>query len=243
MSAPPQPQRFRFPRKLAALLVVVAVAGTLYLLLRDQLTLESLVRRETQLRAYYQQHPLQLWIGAFVVYVAITGFSMPGAWALSVVCGWLFGFWQALLLVSFASTMGATVAFLLSRYFLHDWVQSHFSRRLARLNAALARDGAFYLLILRLLPTAPYFVINLVMGLTPLRARTFWWVSQLGMLPMTCVFVNAGASLPKLTDLVELGIGGILTPRLVAGLLLLGLIPLAIRGALRWYGRRSVELD
>src|SRR5204863_7676397 len=121
-------------------------------------------------------------------------------------CGWAFRFWPALILVSFASTAGDIVAFLLSRYFVGDFLQARYGQRLAALNAAVERDGAFYLFTLRLIPRVPFFVVNVAMGLTRLPTLTFWWVSQLGMLPGTIVYVLAGASAPSLTQIADHGL-------------------------------------
>ena len=148
---------------------------------------------------------------------------------MSLVCGWFFGFWRGVVIVSFASTAGATMAFLLSRYLFRDTIQNRFGDRLERFNRALESEGAFYLFTLRMIPAVPFFVINVVMGLTPIRLWTFWWVSQLGMLAATCVYVYAGAQVPSLPDLAEQGVAGILTPRLAAALVLLGVFPLAVR--------------
>ena len=166
---------------------------------------------------------------AFLVYVAVTGLSLPGAIVLTLTCGWLFGFWRGLVLVSFASTTGATVAFLMSRFLLRDSIQRRFGDRLATFNQALEREGAFYLFMLRLIPAVPFFVINVVMGLTPIRSRTYWWVSQIGMLPGTAVYVYTGASVPNLATLAEKGFQGILSPQLLMAFALLGLVPLVLK--------------
>jgi uncharacterized membrane protein YdjX (TVP38/TMEM64 family) len=137
-------------------------------------------------------------------------------------------------LVSFASTTGATIAFLLSRYLFGRAIQDRFAQRLAAFNTAIEREGAFYLFTLRLIPQVPFFVINVVMGLTKLPARTFWWISQLGMLPGTCVFVLAGASAPSLDRVADQGISSLLDWKLIAALVLLGIVPLAVRRLLAW---------
>lgn len=170
---------------------------------------------------------------AVAIYVTATGLSLPGASILTLVCGWLFGFWRGLLLVSMASTAGATVAFLLSRYLFRDALQSRFGDRLAGFNAALESDGAFYLFTLRLIPAVPFFVINVVMGLTALKTWTFWWVSQLGMLPGTVVYVSAGASVPSLKVLSERGVGGLLSPQLFVAFVALGLFPLIVKSVMK----------
>ncbi len=166
---------------------------------------------------------------AFLIYVAITGLSLPGALLTTLVIGWFFGFWQGVILVSFASTTGATIAFLFSRFLLRDTLQAKFGKYLRTFNDALDREGALYLLSLRLIPAVPFWIINLVMGLTPVRTGTFWWVSQIGMLPGTAVFVYAGSVVPSLSEFAEKGTSGILTPKLVAALVLLGVFPLVVK--------------
>lgn len=227
--------------RLAILIVVVLVAGSLLYSFRDQLRLDELAQRETEFRGYYAAHPWLTLAAAFLAYVVVTGLSLPGAAAMSVLYGWLFGFWRALVLVSFASTAGATIAFLLSRYVIGEAIQARYGNRLPAINAAIERDGAFYLLTLRLIPQVPFFVINVAMGLTKLRAGTFWWVSQVGMLPGTVVFVLAGASAPSLQQIADRGIASLLDWRLVAALALLGATPLLIRWTLRMFGQRAAE--
>ena len=214
----------------AAVFGLVAVAfAAIYFLFRDQLSLESLAAREQQLREFSQQHPLAACAIAFSIYVAVTGLSLPGAAAMTLVIGWYFGFSRGVVLVSFASTSGATLAFLLSRYLFRDVIERRFGDRLQAFNEALQREGAFYLFTLRLIPAVPFFVINVVMGLTKMRTWTFWWVSQLGMLAGTCAFVYAGSVVPNLQTLAERGAGGIFTPQLIAAFVVLGLFPLVIR--------------
>lgn len=223
------PQHARGWKKLLVLGVVVVAAAIGYAQFRETLTLQYLAARETQLRTYQHEHPLMVYGAAFLVYVAVTGLSLPGAAALTLTCGWFFGFWRGMLLVSFASTTGATVAFLTGRFLLRDSIQQRFGDRLMAFNHALEREGAFYLFMLRLIPAVPFFVINIVMGLTPIRAWSFWWVSQLGMLPGTAVFVYAGSSVPNLTTLADQGVQGILSPQLLAAFALLGLMPLVLK--------------
>lgn len=208
---------------------IVIVAGIGYTLFGDLITIEQLSLRESEFREYQKEQPFLVYGVAFLVYVSVTGLSLPGAAVLTLTCGWLFGLWGAVVLVSFASTAGATIAFLVSRYLLHDLIQDRFGERLATFNRSLEREGAFYLFLLRLIPAVPFFVVNVVMGLTPLKTRTFWWVSQLGMIPGTIVYVYAGASVPSLSKLAEEGARGILTPQLLFAFCLLGVIPLVIK--------------
>ena len=219
--------------RLAVLLAVAAVAVAGYLRFGEALSLAAITEQEAALRAYQQDHPWLVYGAAFAVYVAVTGLSLPGAAVLSLVFGWYFDFLRAFLLVSFASTSGASLAFVLSRYVFRDAVQSRFGGRLRSFNDALARDGALYLFTLRLVPAVPFFVINLVMGLTALRLGTFWWVSQVGMLPGTAVYVYAGAAGPDLQVLSERGLGGILSPQVLAVFVLLGGFPLLVKAVMR----------
>ncbi|MEO2014219.1 MAG: TVP38/TMEM64 family protein [Fuerstiella sp.] len=196
----------------------------------DTLTLDTLAQRETELREYQQLHPILIYGLAFGVYVAVTGLSLPGAaTVLSLVYAWYFGLVRGIVLVSFASTMGATLAFLLSRYLLRETIQNRFGEKLKAFNRNLEEEGAFYLFTLRLIPAVPFFVINVVMGLTPMKTRTFWWVSQVGMFPGTIVFVYAGSSVPDLATLAENGASGILSPQLLAAFVVLGLFPLVVK--------------
>ena len=218
--------------RLGVLLAVVA-AVAVYLRFGDVLSLAAVAEQEAALRAYQQAHPWPVYGAAFLVYVAVAGLSLPGATALTLVFAWYFDFARAFVLVSSASTAGASLAFLLSRYVFRDAVRSRFGPRLRAFDEALARDGALYLFTLRLVPGVPFFVINLVMGLTPLRLRTFWWVSQVGMLPGTAVYVYAGSAAPDLQVLGERGLGGIVSPQLLAAFALLGVFPLLARALAR----------
>jgi len=177
----------------------------------------------SQFRTWVDTRPLMAAGIYFGSYVLMTGLSLPGAALMTMIGGAVFGLGWGLLLVSFASTMGASLAFLVSRSLLRDWVQGRFSRQLATINEGVERDGAYYLFSLRLIPVIPFFVINLVFGLVPMRLWTFYWVSQIGMLAGTAVFVNAGA---ELGSVGELSLGGILTPGIIGSLVLLATFPL-----------------
>jgi pyruvate/2-oxoglutarate dehydrogenase complex dihydrolipoamide dehydrogenase (E3) component/uncharacterized membrane protein YdjX (TVP38/TMEM64 family) len=194
------------------------------------LTLEQLRAHQAGVQQYYASHPWQAALGYFLVYVIVTGLSLPGATVLTLFGGAVFGLLWATLIVSFASSIGATLAFLVSRLLLRDWVQARFGDRLKPVNDGVAREGAFYLFALRLVPAFPFFVINLVMGLTPIRAWTFYWVSQVGMLAGTVVYVYAGTQLSELR----------LSAGLVVAFTLLGLFPLAAKKALAALKARRV---
>lgn len=234
------PRRSAWLRRVAVLLVIAIVAAV-FVRNRDALSLDSLIRQQDALRRALADRPLLVLGSAFLLYVVVTGLSLPGAALMSLVYGWLFGFCRALVLVSFASTLGATIAFLLSRFLFREAIQARFRDRLAAFNEALAREGAFYLFTLRLIPQVPFFLVNLVMGLTPVRTSTFWWVSQLGMLPGTCVYVYAGASVGSLEALRDNGLSGILTWQLALAFTLLGLFPLAVKKLMNVVTHRSTH--
>ena len=184
------------------------------------LSLAYLQAQHASFIAHYQQAPTVVLGLFFVVYVLVTALSLPGAAILPLAAGALFGFWIALVLVSFASTLGATLAFLASRFFFRDAVTARFGDRLKGINRGIEKEGAFYLFTLRLVPAFPFFMINLLMGLTALRTRTFYWVSQVGMLAGTAVYVNAGTQLAQLDSLK-----GLLSPSLLGAFVLLGVFP------------------
>lgn len=172
--------------------------------------------------------------GFFLIYIAVTAISLPGAAVMTLIGGALFGLVEGTLLVSFASAIGATLAFLIARFVLRESVQKRFGQRLKALNRGVERDGPFYLFALRLVPVFPFFVINLAMGLTPIRTRTFYWVGQLGMLPGTLVYVNAGTQLGQVESL-----SGVLSPGLIGSFVLLGLFPLIARKTLDFLAARK----
>lgn len=219
--------------KLVLVVVVLGLAIALYLQFGESLTLENLARQEVRLREYQQQHPILVYGLAFAVYVVVTGLSLPGATVLTLVYGWYFKLLRGVVLVSFASTAGATLAFLVSRFLFRDMIQRRFGDRLQKFNSALEKEGPFFLFSLRLIPAVPFVVINAVMGLTPIKTVTFWWVSQLGMLAGTIVYVYAGASVPDLQTLADKGISAVFSPaqvsQIVFAFVLLGVFPLVVR--------------
>jgi uncharacterized membrane protein YdjX (TVP38/TMEM64 family) len=219
-------------KKVVMFLLLIVVTIFLYWCWGDKLSLDYLIKQEAFLKEAQAESPLAVYLGAFFIYVVITGLSFPGAGILSLIYGWYFGLLPAIILLSFASTTGATVAFLLSRYYFHDFIQNKFSDYLKGFNEALKKEGAFYLFMLRLIPAVPFFVINIVMGLTPITAKTFWWVSQIGMLPGTIVYVYAGSTVPSLEKLKEQGAGGILNIQTLIAFTVLGLFPLIIKKVL-----------
>ncbi len=187
-------------------------------------SLDTLKMHQQTLLDRVEQAPLQSALIYFAVYVLLSALSIPGAALLTLLGGALFSLWEATLLVSFASTLGATLAMLVSRYLLRDWVQRRFAAQMSTIDAGMDRDGARYLFALRLMPLFPFFLVNLLMGLTRLRVCHYWWVSQLAMLPATVIYLNAGRELGKLTSLRD-----ILSPGLLFAFTLLGLLPLVTR--------------
>lgn len=183
---------------------MIAIAALLVTQFSQYLTLDVAKAKQAELANYIDAHLLQAALIYFVVYVLLTAFSIPGATVVTLLGAALFGFWLSLLLASFASTIGATLAFLSSRFLLRDWVQAKFADKLQTINQGIERDGAFYLLSLRLIPIFPFFLINLVMGLTPISTWRYYWVSQLGMLPGTAVYLNAGTQLAEISSLGEI---------------------------------------
>jgi len=223
-------------RKLALMGLILALLGSFLVFdLGQYLNLEALKAQQTALNAQVASNPWQSAGLFFLAYVAVTALSLPGAALMTLLAGALFGLFEGFVLVSFASTLGATLAMLSSRFLLRDWVQSRFGQRLSGINNGVEREGAFYLFALRLVPVFPFFLINLAMGLTRLPARTYWWVSQLGMLPGTLVFVNAGRELGQLDSLA-----GILSPGLLGAFVLLGVFPLIARKLLGLIQARRV---
>lgn len=211
-------------KKLILLALLVAVISTLFLFDAQQYLAPEFYQQ------LFQAQPLLTAAIFFGVYVLVTALSIPGAAALTLIGGAIFGLGWGLLLISFASTLGATLAFLMTRLLLKDWVQAKFGGYLKTINSGMEKDGPFYLFTLRLIPVVPFFVINLVMGLMPIKAWTFYWVSQVGMLAGTAVYVNAGAQLGQLDTL---SVSGILTPGLLGSFVLLALFP--------WFARTLIN--
>ena len=224
-------------KKLAVLLLLAAlIAAFFFFDLGRFLSLAAIKHHQTRLAAVYAERPLAVVGIFFVAYVAVTALSLPGATVLTLVAGAVFGLGAGTVVASFASTTGATLAFLSSRYLLRESVQRRFGARLADVNAGIERDGALYLFSLRLVPLVPFFVVNLVVGLSGMRTRTFYLVSQAGMLAGTLVYVNAGTQLAQLDSL-----GGILSPALLGSFVLLGLFPLLARKLLVAVERRRTR--
>jgi pyruvate/2-oxoglutarate dehydrogenase complex dihydrolipoamide dehydrogenase (E3) component/uncharacterized membrane protein YdjX (TVP38/TMEM64 family) len=233
---------------LVVAMLAAFVAAFFILDLGQYLSLDYFKARQSDVMAYYAEHRLATIVGFFILYVAVTGLSLPGAAVMTLVAGAIFGLLWGVVIVSFASTIGATLAFLASRFVLRDFVQQKFGDRLIAINKGIEKDGALYLFTLRLVPAFPFFVINLVMGLTPIKTLTFFWVSQLGMFAGTIVYVNAGTQIAQVNSL-----SGLLSPGLIGAFVLLGIFPLIAKKIVdvvkankvyaRWKGHKPKTFD
>ena len=204
------------------LIVITALIATFFIFdLQQLLTIDALKSQQQSIENYRSEH-LALVVAVYAsIYILVTAFSLPGAAILTLAGGAIFGLLWGTLIVSFTSSIGATLAFLAARFLFRDTVEQRFGDRLKAVNAGVLRDGAFYLFTLRLVPLFPFFLINLLMGLTSMRVRTFYWVSQVGMLAGTLVYVNAGVQLSQIDSLSD-----IVSPALLGAFVLLGIFPL-----------------
>ena len=225
----------RFRQSFVWLLLILAIGAFVHLDLGHYLGFEQLKASQAGFVQLHAQQPFTVAASYVVLYVLATALSIPGAVIITLAGGAVFGLWQGLLLVSFASTIGATLAFLVSRFVLREWVEARFGQRLADINAGVNKEGAFYLFSLRLIPVVPFFLINLLMGLTRMKTWTYYWVSQLGMLAGTAVYVNAGTQLAQLES-----VQGILSPALLGSFVLLGIFPLIARRIVAAVQKRKV---
>jgi pyruvate/2-oxoglutarate dehydrogenase complex dihydrolipoamide dehydrogenase (E3) component/uncharacterized membrane protein YdjX (TVP38/TMEM64 family) len=208
--------------RLIVLIAIAAMVAAFFVFdLKSYFSLDFFKQQQAAIDAYFQASPLATAAIYFAIYVAVTGLSLPGAAIMTLVGGAIFGLLWGTVIVSFASAIGATLAFLASRYLFRDAIQAKFGDKLAAINRGVEKEGAFYLFALRLVPAFPFFVINLVMGLTPMKTRSFYWVSQLGMLAGTLVYVNAGTQIARIDSLA-----GLVSPGLIGSFVLLGLFPL-----------------
>jgi len=222
-------------RKLLKKIVVVVIIGTVIVAftifnLGEYFSLSYIKDSRDRFELLYVEHPLPVIASYAAIYILMTSLSLPGAAVMTLAGGALFGLFIGTVVVSFASSLGATFACFASRFILRDWVQSKFSDKLKTINEGIEREGAFYLFTLRLIPVFPFWLINLVMGVTKIPLRTFYWVSQLGMLAGTMVYVNAGRELAKINSL-----SGILSPGLILSFVLLGLFPITTKKLLNLY--------
>lgn len=218
------------------LVIIVLVAVFKIFNLGDYLTLTYIKESQEKFQVIYSDNRAAV-IGSYMlIYILVTSLSLPGAVVMTLAGGAFFGLVVGTVVVSFASTIGATFACLVSRFILRDWIQGRFGEKLKMVNEGVEKEGAFYLFTVRLIPVFPFWLINLVMGLTSMRLVTFYWVSQIGMLAGTIVFVNAGKELAKVDSL-----SGILSPGLILSFVLLGLLPLITRKLLGWYKGKRVQ--
>ncbi len=232
-----KPAKKPYLKRLLIFVLLVVVAGAWYQFGNAE-TLAWLASQENSLREFQTRYPVLIYAIAFCCYVLITGLSLPGAAIMTLMFGWYFGWWRSVILVSFASTTGATVSFLISRHLLRESVQNKFDAQLKSFNSHFEKEGAFYLFTLRLIPQMPFFVVNLVMGLTKIGTWTFWWVSQLGMFAGTVVYCYAGSRIPDLQTLTNEGILSVFDSSQLAQLtiafILLGTLPLAAKFFVNW---------
>lgn len=225
-------QRLLIVSAIIALVILFKVLG-----LGQYLTLDYLKVSQDRFTQLYVNHRFAVIAVYMAVYIIVTALSLPGAAVMTLAGGAMFGFWTGVLVVSFASTIGATLACFVARFLLRDWVQNKLGEKLSTFNKGIEKEGAFYLFSLRLVPIFPFFVINLVMGLTTMKLLTFYWVSQIGMLPGTMVYVNAGKELGKIESL-----SGILSPGLILSFIVLGLFPITVKKILYFYKKRTGRL-
>lgn len=224
--------------KIVLALAVLILAGAFFALdLGQYFSLGYIKQSQQRFQIMYAENAFLAIASYMAIYILAASLSLPGAAFMTLAGGAFFGLWAGLLAASFASTIGATLACFVSRFFLQDWVQGRFSQRLATVNQGVEREGAFYLFTLRLVPVFPFWIINLVMGLTKIKLTTFFWVSQAGMLPGTLVYVNAGKELGRIDSL-----GGILSPGLLLSFALLGIFPLTVKKILALYRARQNKL-
>jgi uncharacterized membrane protein YdjX (TVP38/TMEM64 family) len=223
--------------RLVLLIVMIStIAGFFYFDGQQFLTLAALKAQQTRIIDFYHAHPAQALASYALLYIAVTALSLPGATILTLAGGAVFGLFWGTVIVSFASTIGASLAFLSARFLFRDTVQAKFADQLKTINEGIERDGEYYLFTLRLVPLFPFFMINLLMGLTTLKIRTFYGISQIGMLAGTLVYVNAGTQLGQLESL-----SGILSPILVASFVLLGLFPLLAKTIIETFRHDQVD--
>ena len=217
--------------------VIVALIAAFFAFdLHQILTLENFQRHRNTVVDFYQQNTLVTILLFAACYVAVTGLSLPGAGIMTIVAGAIFDLLVGVVIVSFASTIGASIAFLLARHLFRDIVQRKFTNALQPINQGIEREGAFYLFALRLVPAFPFFAINVAMALTPIRLWTFYWVSQIGMLAGTFVYVNAGQQVGQLDSL-----SGILSPMLIGSFVLLGIFPLVAKKTLELVKKKFAD--
>ena len=226
------------PKLILLALLIAVVTVSLITGLGDYFTLANFKASRTSIDNHYSAHPVVTGIIFVAVYFMLTTLSLPAAGIMTLIGGAIFGFTWGLILVSLASSLGATCAFLLARYLFHDAVQKRFADRLVRINDGIRKDGALYLFMLRMAPIFPFFVINATMALTPIKTSVFFPVSMIGMLPVTAIMVNAGLQISKIEAAEDL-----LSFRLLASLALIGIFPLLVKYIFKLYKQRSLTVS
>lgn len=225
-------------RLLIILAGIIAVALFYYFDLKQYLTLSYIKESQEYFQQLYVENRLLVISSYMAIYITVTALSLPGAAIMTLAGGALFGLTVGTIVISFASTIGATVACTVSRYLLRDSVQGKFGDKLTAINKGIDKEGAFYLFTVRLIPVFPFFIVNLLLGLTKMPLLTYFWVSQLGMLPGTMVYVNAGKELAKIDSL-----GGILSPGLIASFVILGLFPITVKKIMGFYRKKRTPVQ
>ncbi len=221
-----------------AVLVISLIGAFFYFDGPSYFNLASLKAQKDQLAQFYLANPTWVAVGYFVLYLAVAALALPAAAILTLAGGAIFGFTTGLVLVSFASTIGATIAFLLTRFLFHDAIEAKFGDRLGAINRGIEREGALYVFGLRLVPLFPFFMVNSLLALTKLKTTTFYWASQIGMLAGTAVYVYAGTQLAQIESL-----GDIVSPQLLVAFVLLGTFPIIAKHIMNWLRARSIATD
>jgi uncharacterized membrane protein YdjX (TVP38/TMEM64 family) len=229
-------------KKIIIVLVIISLVAAFKIFnLGEYLSLSYIKESQSKFQVMYEANRFPVIAGFMVTYILVTSLSLPGATVMGLAAGAFFGLLTGTVIVSFASTIGATIASFVSRFVLRDWIQGKFGSKLTTVNKGIEKEGAFYLFTLRLIPIFPFWLINLVMGLTKMPLKTYYWVSQIGMLPGTMVYVNAGKELARIDSL-----SGILSPRLLLSFALLGLFPITAKKLISLYKsrkERQIEVD
>ena len=206
----------------------VAAIFVFYLIYNRFLTPEKITSAESTLRGWYANSPVFFLLVAFVIYVVATGLSLPISTILSLRYAWILG-WVAVPLLNLAATSGATLAFLSARFLFRDWVQNRFADKLKTINRGFEKDGAFYVVSMRMVAIFPYWIVNLVLGLVPIRTSTYFFATMIGMLPLNFAFVYLGMQIPSTEEFMEQGIKSLISWQLLLGIGLIGLVPLGLR--------------
>ncbi len=230
-------------KKISIVIVIAVIIALFFALdLQQYLNLSYIKESRDNFQALLARHPILVTGAYFIIYIGVTALSLPGAAVMTLAGGALFGFWAGIVLVSFASTIGATLACAVARYLFRDWTKARLGKWYDKINAGIQKEGAFYLFTLRLIPAIPFFAINLGMALTEMRLWTFYWVSQVGMLAGTAVYINAGNQLGQISRM-----GDILSPQLIISFVILGIFPLIVKKTVNFVraktGKGKVDPD